>query len=71
MKFWEKMGKKKNSGSEPELTPLERRLAEKAEKEENEANVPKGPKTLKEAVESISELEDRLLRLTAESRAWW
>ena len=67
MKFWKKMGKKKNGGSEPELTPLERRLAEKAEKEENEANAPKGPKSLKEAVESISELEDRLLRLTAES----
>ena len=49
------------------MTPLENRLAEKAAKEEVEGDEPKGPKTLKEAVENIAELENRLLRLTAES----
>ena len=67
MKFWEKMGKKKNQDKGPELTPLEKRLAEKAAKEEVEGDEPTGPKTLKEATGKIAELEDRLLRLTAES----
>ena len=67
MKFWKKMGKKLKKDKEPELTPLEKRLAEKAAKEELEGDEPKGPKTLKEAVENIAELENRLLRLTAES----
>jgi len=67
MKFWKKMGKKSKKDKEPELTPLEKRLAEKAAKEEVEGDEPKGPKTLKEAVENIAELEDRLLRQAAES----
>ena len=67
MKFWKKMGKKKKKDKEPELTPLEKRLAEKAAKEEVEDDAPQGPKTLKEAQRDIAELEDRLLRLTAES----
>ena len=67
MKFWKKMGKKKKKDKEPELTALEKRLAEKAAKEEAEGNEPQGPKTLKEAKGKMSELEDRLLRLTAES----
>ena len=50
MKFWKKMGKKKKKGKAPELTPLEKRLAEKAAKEEVESDASKGPKTLKEAV---------------------
>ena len=67
MKFWKKMGKKKKEGKGPKLTPLEKRLAEKAAKEEVEGDAPQGPKTIKEAVGKIAELEDRLLRLTAES----
>ncbi len=67
MKFWKKMGKKKKKDKGPKLTPLEKRLAEKAAKEEVEGDEPQGPKTIKEAVGKISELEDRLLRLTAES----
>ena len=66
MKFW-KMGKKKKGNKEPELTSLEKRLAEKAAKEEVEDDAPPGPKTLKEAEKKITELEDRFLRLTAES----
>ena len=61
------MGKKQKADKSPELTPLEKRLAEKAAKEEVEDVNPKGPKTLKEAEQKINELEDRFLRLTAES----
>ena len=42
-------------------------MAEKAAKEEDDNVDAKGPKTLKEAEEKIKELEDRFLRLTAES----
>lgn len=66
MKFWEKMGKKKKAKQEPELTPLEMRLAKKAALEEAEDDAPSGPKTLKEAVEMIAELEARVLRATAD-----
>jgi len=66
MRFW-KMGKKQKADKSPELTPLEKRLAEKAAKEEDDNVDAKGPKTLKEAEEKIKELEDRFLRLTAES----
>jgi len=66
MRFW-KMGKKQKADKSPELTPLEKRLAEKAAKEEVEDVNPKGLKTLKEAEQKINELEDRFLRLTAES----
>ena len=66
MKFWN-MGKDKgNSAEEPEMTALEKRLAEKAALEEDEDEAPSGLKNLKEAQAQIDELEDRLLRLTAE-----
>ena len=67
MNLWP-MGKKKkkDDGKKPEMTALEKRLAEKAAKEAYEENVPDGPKTLKEAVEKIEELNAKLLRLTAE-----
>ena len=66
MKFWN-MGKDKdNSAEEPEMTALEKRLAEKAALEEDEDEASSGPKNLKEAQAQIDELEDRLLRLTAE-----
>jgi molecular chaperone GrpE len=66
MKFWN-MGKdKENSDKEPEMTQLEKRLAEKAALEEEENEEPSGPKNLKEARAQINELEDRLLRLTAD-----
>jgi len=66
MTFW-KMGKKQKGVKSPKLTPLEKRLAEKAAKEEVEDVNSEGPKTLKEAEGKIKELEDRFLRLTAES----
>jgi len=66
MKFWN-MGKDKdNSAEEPEMTALEKRLVERAALEEDEDEAPSGPKNLKEAQAQIDELEDRLLRLTAE-----
>jgi len=66
MKFWN-MGKDKDKATEePEMTSLEKRLAEKAALEENEEEVHSGPKNLKEAQAQIDELDDRLLRLTAE-----
>lgn len=66
MKFWEKMGKKKKADKGPKLTPLEKRLAEKAAEEEAEGDEPRGPKTLKEAEKKMAELEERLLRATAD-----
>ena len=66
MKFWN-MGKDKEKATEePEMTSLEKRLVEKAALEENEEEVHPGPKNLKEAQAQIDELNDRLLRLTAE-----
>ena len=66
MKFWN-MGKDKEKATEePEMTSLEKRLVEKAALEENEEEVHSGPKNLKEAQVQIDELDDRLLRLTAE-----
>jgi len=66
MKFWN-MGKDKEKATEePEMTSLEKRLVEKAALEENEDEVHSGPKNLKEAQAQIDELDDRLLRLTAE-----
>jgi len=66
MKFWN-MGKDKDKATEePEMTSLEKRLTEKAALEENEEEVHSGPKNLKEAQAQIDELDDRLLRLTAE-----
>lgn len=66
MKFWN-MGKDKEKATEePEMTSLEKRLVEKAALEENEDEGHSGPKNLKEAQAQIDELNDRLLRLTAE-----
>ena len=66
MKFWN-MGKDKEKATEePEMTSLEKRLVEKAALEENEDEVHSGPKNLKEAQAQIDELNDRLLRLTAD-----
>ena len=66
MKFWN-MGKDKDKATEePEMTSLEKRLVEKAALEENEEEVHSGPKNLKEAQAQIDELDERLLRLTAE-----
>jgi len=66
MKFWN-MGKDKEKATEePEMTSLEKRLVEKAALEENEEEVHSGPKNLKEAQAQIGELDNRLLRLTAE-----
>jgi len=66
MKFWN-MGKDKDKATEePEMTSLEKRLVEKAALEENEKEAHSGPKNLKEAQAQIDELDERLLRLTAE-----
>ena len=65
MNFWN-MGKKKQAGKAPELTPLEKRLIEKVEREESEGDEPSGPKTMKEANQTIADLEDRVLRMTAD-----
>ncbi len=67
MKFWN-MGKKKDkqSAEQPEMTTLEKRLAEKAAAEAYEENEPVGPKTLREAQATIDELNDRLVRQAAD-----
>ena len=67
MKFWN-MGKKKDKQSvkQPELTALEKRLAEKAALEAYEENEPVGPKTMKEAQAMIDDLNDRLVRQAAD-----
>jgi len=73
MKFWNKMKKKKKSTdgsaqqaqSAPEMTVLEKRLAEKAATETDEESA-EGPVNLIEAREQIDELNARILRLTAD-----
>ena len=67
MKFWN-MGKKKDkrSAEQPEMTALEKRLAEKAAAEAYEDNEPVGPKTLREAQATIDKLNDRLVRQAAD-----
>ena len=67
MKFWN-MGKKKDkqSAKQPELTALEKRLAEKAALEAYEEDEPVGPKTMKEAQAMIDDLNDRLVRQVAD-----
>ena len=74
MKFWEKMIKKKESAeaaagqekSTPEMTVLEKRLAEKAALEADEEVARSGPVNLAEAQKQIDELNARMLRLTAD-----
>jgi len=73
MKFWDKMKKKKESAGEaaqelestPEMTVLEKRLAEKAALETDEEST-EDPVNLVEAQEKIDELNARILRLTAD-----
>ena len=73
MKFWNKMKKKEESADElaqqaesaPEMTVLEKQLAEKAALETDEEPT-EGPVNLVEAQEKIDELNTRILRLTAD-----
>ena len=68
MKFWDKMTKKQSEeDAAPEMTALEKRLAEKAAQESDEvADENAGPKTLTEAQEAIAEYNERIVRLTAD-----
>ena len=68
MKFWDKMMKKQSEeDAAPEMTALEKRLAEKAAKESDEgADENAGPETLTDAQEAIAELNERIVRLTAD-----
>ena len=74
MKFWEKMTKNNKSTEEvseqrnpvPEMTVLEKRLAEKAELEGDDEVNPDAPVNLAEAQGEIDELSARILRLTAD-----
>ena len=68
MKFWDKMMKKQSEeDAAPEMTALEKRLAEKAAQESDEgADENAGPETLTEAQEAIAELNERIVRLTAD-----
>ena len=68
MKFWDKMtNKKSKEEAAPEMTVLEKRLAEKvAQEPEDDAEENVGPNTLPEAQETIAELNERIVRLTAD-----
>ena len=68
MKFWDKMTKKQSEeDAAPEMTALEKRLAEKAAQESDEGTDENaGPETLAEAQETIAELNERIVRLTAD-----
>ena len=68
MKFWDKMTKKQSEeDAAPEMTALEKRLAEKAAQESDEGTDENaGPETLTEAQEAIAELNERIVRLTAD-----
>jgi len=67
MKFWN-MGKDKEEKpaySGPEMTALEKRLAEKAAQESDE-EAPAGPTSMEEARTEIGDLSERLLRMQAD-----
>ena len=68
MKFWDKMtNKQSEEESAPEMTALEKRLAEKAAQEPDDGTEETvGPKSLPEAQETIAELNERIVRLTAD-----
>lgn len=68
MKFWDKMTKKQSEeDAAPEMTALEKRLAEKAAQESDEGTDENaGPETLTEAQEAMAELNERIIRLTAD-----
>ena len=62
------MGKEKDkqSAEQPEMTALEKRIAEKAAAEACEESKPVGPKTIREAQAMIDDLNDRLVRQAAD-----
>ena len=74
MKFWDKMTKKDKQAdalsekehSAPEITVLEKRLAEKVAQESDDEEAAEAPVNLVEARELIDELNARVLRLTAD-----
>jgi len=74
MKFWDKMTKKDKQAdalsekehSAPEITVLEKRLAEKAAQESDDEEAAEAPVNLVDAREQIDELNARVLRLTAD-----
>ena len=74
MKFWDKMTKKDKQAdalsekehSAPEITVLEKRLAEKAAQESDDEEATEAPVNLVDAREQIDELNARVLRLTAD-----
>ena len=68
MKFWDKMTKKQSEeDAAPEMTALEKRLAEKVAQESDEGTDENaGTETLTEAQEAMAELNDRIVRLTAD-----
>ena len=68
MKFWDKMTKKQSEeDAAPEMTALEKRLAEKVAQESDEGTDENaGTETLTEAQEAIAELNERIVRLTAD-----
>ena len=68
MKFWDKMTKKQSEeDAAPEMTALEKRLAEKAAQESDEgADENDGPETLTEAQEAMADMNERIIRLTAD-----
>jgi len=74
MKFWDKMTKKdkqadalsKKEHSAPEITALEKRLAEKAAQESDDEEAGETPVKIVDAREQIDELNTRVLRLTAD-----
>ena len=68
MKFWDKMTKKQSEeDAAPEMTALEKRLVEKAAQESDEGTDENaGPETLTEAQEAMAELNERIVRLTAD-----
>ena len=74
MKFWDKMTKKDKQAdalsekehSAPEMTVLEKRLAEKAAQESDDEEADEAPINLVGALEQINELNARVLRLTAD-----
>ena len=74
MKFWDKMTKKDKQAdalsekehSAPEITVLEKRLAEKAAQESDDEEADEAPINLVGALEQINELNARVLRLTAD-----
>ena len=61
------MKKQSEEDAAPEMTALEKRLAEKAAQESDEGTDENaGPETLTEAQEAIAELNERIVRLTAD-----